>query len=781
MVAQIVQIPRRGIVAPTFLQEIPGWLVWKYEQVTGEAKPRKVPYYVGGGRRHGVQGSPDDRAKLVAFDQAAVALQSGKWAGVGLAMLPEWGLVGLDFDHCVADDKVLPDVQRLVAGTYAEMSPSGNGVRAFMRGALADRKSRADAAQFGFEVFHAKGFLTFTGHVLDACALMGDEDTVAPVTSDVLRLCAERFGAAVGGVAPTVGAGGEWEADDPLMVTPPLGLRVAELIEMVGVLDPDCDYRTWCQVGMACHHERDGGEDGFLVWDDWSARSGKYPGREILRAKWASFGRNAGFSVTARWLVKAFNDKTRTEKLLLAPNDVLNTARMFVETACRSGEGVTLLRNAGQWFEHGGACYVEKPEESLRARMWDFLDGALKNVKQKKEDGTVEAVTVPFHPNVSQVSAAMDALKAVTLVEGAAPPCWLGGCTGPEPREIVSLTNGLLHVPTRRLLPHTVGLFNLNTLPYAWQAGGKQPREWIRFLNTVWPDDFESIDTLQEVFGYLLTPDTSQQKMFLIVGPRRSGKGTIGRVLRALVGPDNTASPTLNDLTTSFGLAPLINKLVAIIPDARVGGQTNKQAAVERLLMVSGEDSIAVDRKFLSAWTGPLSARFVFLTNETPQLGDASGALSGRFITLEMRESFYGREDRGLTARLLEELPEIFKWALEGRDRLQQRGHFIQPVSAADAVTELEESNSPIGAFVDECCELGAGYQVKVTDIFGAWHAWCTENGREHCGTVQSFARLIRAASAGLRVSKPRVGGAQQRCYDGIRVKESFLTRISEI
>ena len=38
------------------------------------------------------------------------------------------------------------------------------------------------------------------------------------------------------------------------------------------------------------------------------------------------------------------------------------------------------------------------------------------------------------------------------------------------------------------------------------------------------------MDTLQEIFGYLLTSNTSQQKIFLIIGPPRSGKGTMVRI-----------------------------------------------------------------------------------------------------------------------------------------------------------------------------------------------------------------------------------------------------------
>ncbi|MCZ6854573.1 MAG: hypothetical protein O7G86_11700, partial [Gammaproteobacteria bacterium] len=38
-------------------------------------------------------------------------------------------------------------------------------------------------------------------------------------------------------------------------------------------------------------------------------------------------------------------------------------------------------------------------------------------------------------------------------------------------------------------------------------------------------EDPESIACLQEIFGYFLLPDISQQKIFLLNGPKRGGKG----------------------------------------------------------------------------------------------------------------------------------------------------------------------------------------------------------------------------------------------------------------
>ena len=123
--------------------------------------------------------------------------------------------------------------------------------------------------------------------------------------------------------------------------------------------------------------------------------------------------------------------------------------------------------------------------------------------------------------------------------------------------------------------------------------------------------------------------------------------------------------PDIMGLATNFGIAPLIGKSLAIIGDARLSSRADQAAITERLLSISGEDNLTIDRKFLPAWTGRLGVRFLIMTNELPRLADASGALASRFIVLMMQNSFYGREDRGLKNRLLIELPGILNWALQ--------------------------------------------------------------------------------------------------------------------
>ena len=62
--------------------------------------------------------------------------------------------------------------------------------------------------------------------------------------------------------------------------------ELADVQKALSNLSAD-DYDTWVKVGMALHGQC--WNEGFALWDTWSAKSEKYPGDNILRQKWASF------------------------------------------------------------------------------------------------------------------------------------------------------------------------------------------------------------------------------------------------------------------------------------------------------------------------------------------------------------------------------------------------------------------------------------------------------------------------------------------------------------
>ncbi|WP_329057619.1 phage/plasmid primase, P4 family [Streptomyces sp. NBC_01453] len=431
----------------------------------------------------------------------------------------------------------------------------------------------------------------------------------------------------------------------------------------------------------------------------------------------------------------------------------------------------------GTWMRWEGSYWREMDDQEVRASLYKKLEHA-EYVAGLDKHGV--PIVKPWAPTKRKISDLMEAISAVThLRPSVDAPEWISrdglsrdsehSYTHGVESPIVACTNGLLRVQDRELLPLTPGFFNLVSVPFDFDPEATAPT-WEQFLKQVWPDDERSIAALQEWFGYVLSGRTDQQKIVLIVGPTRSGKGTIARIMTNLVGKGNMAGPTLAGLATNFGLSPLLGKSLAVISDARLAGRDGHQV-VERLLTISGEDTIDVDRKFRDPWTGKMPTRLMILSNELPNFGDASGVIARRFIVLNMEVSWLGKEDTELTDKLAAEMPGILNWALDGLARLEKNGHITEPPGSAEAVTTMQDTASPTSAFVRECCDKGPTHEVLVDELWDSWKEWAEDQGIRP-GSKAMLGRNLQSVVPQAKRTRPRDdAGRQIPTYSGIGLK----------
>jgi putative DNA primase/helicase len=448
-------------------------------------------------------------------------------------------------------------------------------------------------------------------------------------------------------------------------------------------------------------------------------------------------------------------------RIVPSPEDPMSVARAFLADRYSHDDDLLLRHHRGSFHRWTGACWPEDEERRVKSELYTWLEPAF---YAKGPDQALE----PFRPNAKKVSEVAQALAAIGHVSEARDrPCWLDGT---DAEDVIAMTNGLLRLSTRTVEPHRPAFFNEHALSFAYDPTAPRPARWLHFLGELWGEDQESIDTLAEVMGYVLSGETHQQKIAMLVGPPRSGKGTIGRVLTGLLGAHNVAAPTLASLTQNFGLQVLIGKPLALISDARLSNKSDGTIAVERLLSISGEDSLTVDRKYKDPWTGRLPSRFLVLTNELPRFTDASGALASRFVILVLSETFLGRENPRLSDELLEEAPSIFNWCLEGLDRLRARGHFREPTSSVDAMRHLSDLASPVAAFARDECLVGPNHETAKDDLWKAWKAWCESEGMTS-GTKAVLIRDLRAAHPGIKPKRAGPRGDRLQIVAGIGLR----------
>lgn len=443
-----------------------------------------------------------------------------------------------------------------------------------------------------------------------------------------------------------------------------------------------------------------------------------------------------------------------------APGAPLDVARTLYAQAYQHGLP-TILFWRGTWLRWTGRHYAAKTVGQMERDLYLRLADATFAARNKQG----ETVELPWHPNRDSVGKVLHALQALALIDDRVQDrTWLDGSKGMA----VAVRNGVLDLGTGQVRPHTPAFFSLGHIPHRYSPGPADCPAWMGFLDNIWGHDPDAIKALQMWFGYVLSGRTDLQKMLLVVGPPRAGKGTISGVLRSLMGPENTCSPTGDSLGTDFGLAPLIGKGLATVNDVRLSGNGGRVAG--NLLTISGEDEITIDRKHMTAWTGKLPVRFMLLSNEVPTLRDASGAVVSRFIVLRLTKTFLGAEDLGLKDRLTAESAGILRWALEGLRMLEATGRFVEPASAAADRQGMADLASPVSAFLREATKRAEHGFVTRQALYEAYRQWARENGVHEASMVQ-FGRDLAACAPHLVVTQVRTDGLRHRAWRGVSLK----------
>jgi putative DNA primase/helicase len=146
---------------PRMLLDLPVWLLHRGKQ----------PFYADGTARRGKLDSPEDRTRLVTFDeiQLALLMKGGDGVGIALGPVPESEIVicGIDLDDCYTDDRLQGRAQGILnaAESYAEKSPSGTGLHILGLGDIGSTKLKDDLG--GLEIYSRGRYFTVTGDALN--------------------------------------------------------------------------------------------------------------------------------------------------------------------------------------------------------------------------------------------------------------------------------------------------------------------------------------------------------------------------------------------------------------------------------------------------------------------------------------------------------------------------------------------------------------------------------------------------------------------------------------
>jgi len=334
-----------------------------------------------------------------------------------------------------------------------------------------------------------------------------------------------------------------------------------------------------------------------------------------------------------------------------------------------------------------------------------------------------------------------------------------------KPKNWVCLQNGVLDVLTGDFVPHTPKFLTRSSLPVFYDPNADFPLIQAFLSEILDPKD---IPLIQELAGYCLWKEYPLQKAFMFLGEGANGKSTLLGIFEAFLGRENISTVSLQDLAENkFAAAQLVNKMANIYPD--LPSKALKHTGMFKVL--TGGDSVMVERKFKDGFTYRNHAKLVFSCNKLPEAQDDTDAFYRRWLFVNFPNQFTGEKaDKNKLKKLTtqEELSGFLNWALEGLKRLREKQCFTDEGSTEEMRKVYIKMSSPIGAFVDEWLVFDPLAYITKEDMYEGLVTYCKENQL----SVPSKDMLSkRIAEYAPKIRDARVGGRgnQQRAWMGYR------------
>lgn len=469
-----------------------------------------------------------------------------------------------------------------------------------------------------------------------------------------------------------------------------------------------------------------------------------------------------------------------------AEDDPHRLARVNLERFAAHEAGATLRywRSLFYTWKPSQGRYELIKHDELKARIGNSIKREFDRLNvaalAEREETIRQGGEVGDEPEVRKVtkhlvSNVIEATSSTTLLSSAVEPnTWIGSGLR-DRRNYIAMANGILDIdrllaekPTDTLaledvlLPPSPDWFSLVRLPYAFKPESPCPR-WARFLERNLEMDPERIKLLQEWAGYLLLPDTGQQRFLMLEGEGGNGKSVFLAAITAMLGRENCSHIPLEQFGDRFAKTQTIGKLANVCADT---GEVDKVAEGYLKSFTSG-DTMFFDRKGVDGIDCTPTARLMVSCNVRPRLSDRSWGLWRRMIIVPFNVQVGESErvanmDKDWWWEQSGELPGIFLWAVAGLHRLRQQRGFTKSEHCAAAIEDYRTESNPARAFLDDFLEVSSdGGHVKSSQVYGLYKIWAESNGYRPLGE-RLFGKEVIRVFAG---SERRRGGPRTSRY----------------
>jgi putative DNA primase/helicase len=390
----------------------------------------------------------------------------------------------------------------------------------------------------------------------------------------------------------------------------------------------------------------------------------------------------------------------------------------------RYGADLFYCSEFNKWFVWDGTRWVEDNSRAVQRMAHETIRKLKERVKElpnDEENRKQAEAWARTSENRSRVDAMIEMAKSLEGIPAMAED--FDNCP-----YLINFRNGTLDVRTGEFREHRREDMITMMVPVDYQHDAQAPR-FKEFLNTTFQGDIEVIEYLQKAFGYALTGDVSEDKVHVFYGGGRNGKSTLINTILAAFGDYGKVTPAETLMEQRGGGVP---NDIARLKGARfvAASETarNRRLDAAKIKQMSGGDRQVA--RFMRGEFFEFTPQYkIFLvTNHKPKVDAQDDAIWRRLVLVPFEYKIPEDQlDKHLEEKLLQELPGILAWVIEGAIKWYKEG-LNPPDSVRLATNEYRDEMDTARKFIAECCELDKTARVKVRALYSAYQDWCEEN-----------------------------------------------------
>ncbi|AYA98875.1 phage/plasmid primase, P4 family [Lachnoanaerobaculum umeaense] len=346
----------------------------------------------------------------------------------------------------------------------------------------------------------------------------------------------------------------------------------------------------------------------------------------------------------------------------------------------------------------------------------------------------------------------------------------------------INFKNGLYNIDTKALEPHNADILYTRQVNTEYIEGSTITEyhiftKYVRDLCMMAAGgiDWQAYKALQEIIGLAISNiygHKTKKAVFLYSPVGNTGKSQFLGLLGHLIGQENITAIPLQNMNEDKGRFAFANAgLVRLIMNGDQSKADIKDSSIFK--SVTGGDAIKVEAKGKDIKALVFKGLVLIACNDLPYIADDKGEhIYRRMYIVPCTHTIEEKErDPNILDKMLEELPAIVNWAIEGLHRLKANNYNFTEIAAGNQYIEDYRKNSDTvySFLMDEGYTITKDPNDKISKkrLLEQYNQYCIREERQSVSKRQFGERLEKIT--GFKTVRTRTANIRDYYIQGIK------------